>query len=674
MKHLKFQINEGHAQIVFDQADSRANLFDKSTLQELLQLLTQVKSNATIRSLRFTSAKKGIFIAGADIKQLVSATPGELAALIDLGHQTFQAIEDLAIPTAALIDGACVGGGYELALACDWRIASDAGSTRIGLPETQLGILPAWGGSTRLPQVLGLAQALPLVLAGRVLPADKAKQKGLVDAVVPAVYLNAMADRYLERGKRPPFTHAIQNNTAAARLIEVKAEHELQQRSRGNYPAPKKALRVMCESVHIPKEKSFINERSACIELVSKPETTHLINLFLLREKAKKLSLPDVAPRPVERIAVLGSGVMGAGIAYWLSARGYPVLLQDVSEEALARGLEAIRRQYRHARERHIMNHAEARAGFDRIHATADAVPLHRHQVVIEAALEDIDVKKRIFRELESRCSEDCILASNTSALPLHEIAAVMQRPDRLVGLHFFNPAYRMPLVEVVKCRSTSAPTLATAIRFAQKIGKVPVVVQDSPGFLVNRILLPYLLKACAIFERGVDPQLIDEAMLDFGMPMGPMRLLDEIGLDVAGHVASTLTQAFPGRFKIPELLETIIGMDCLGRKNGKGFYLYKSNKEMPNREVLQLRESSEMDKEVITQLLTSCMSEEAACCLDEAVSESAGDIDFAMVMGTGYAPFRGGPLHYADSIGAIRPGFYPPAQKKDTEAVLTQH
>ncbi|MFQ3270190.1 MAG: 3-hydroxyacyl-CoA dehydrogenase/enoyl-CoA hydratase/3-hydroxybutyryl-CoA epimerase [Lentimonas sp.] len=659
MKHLKLQIDNGDATLIFDREGSRANIFDDDALDELIEALNTIKTNVSIISLQIESAKPTIFVAGADIKSLAYATPGELAALIDLGHEAFSLLESLSIPTIALIHGACLGGGFELALACDWRIASDAKCTSIGLPETQLGILPAWGGSTRLPRLIGLTDALPLVLAGKALNARAAKRKGLIDDIVHQSHLQDFAQQYLARGKRDPEHHTLQHNSAAARLIEATARKDLMKRTRGLYPAPIKAMEVMCHAVYHPQETGFRKERNAIIELVSQPETARLIDLFLLREKAKKLKIENVAPTELTHPVVFGSGIMGSGIAYWLSTRGYPVLMQDINEAALARGITAIDQQYESAVKHYILSKADARTSLDRIHASVEKLPLHNRDVVIEAAVEDLDIKKQIFADLSSRCSDTCILATNTSALPIHELAQVVRNPERLVGLHFFNPVARMPLVEVVQAPSTSHDTLASAIRFVQKIGKLPVVVQDSPGFLVNRILVPYLLEACKRFSEGIDPVSIDEAMLDFGMPMGPLRLLDEIGLDIGKHVAATLTAAFPDRMSLLPMMDAMIKEGFLGRKSGKGFYLYDGTTPEPNPLALALRESKEGAAENLAADLAALMSEEAARCLDEGIADTPQDIDFAMVMGTGYAPFRGGPLRYSDDHHLFSPGFY---------------
>ncbi len=647
MPNLKLTTRDGIATITFDRDGSSANIFDRATLEELDGLITEISTYASLKGLLIRSAKPSIFIAGADLKTLSSAKGDELKALIELGQQTFNRLADLKIPTVAVIHGACVGGGLELALACDWRIASDSKKTKIGLPETQLGILPAWGGSTRLPRLVGLPSALSLILSGKLLAAKAAKHKGVVDAVVPEENLDAFAAEWISRGKRKPENHPLIHNPLSVALIRKKAGSGLLAKTRGLYPGPAAALEVVADSIGRSREESLRAERDEIIRLAGLPETHQLMRLFFLQERAKKHRHVEAEPRKIERTAVIGAGVMGSGIAYWLSTRGYPVLLRDVSPDAIAKGLAGIGKSYRDATSRRVLTPTEAARGLDRIHVSSVPVPLDRCDLVIEAAVEELGIKKKIFADLSSRVSPDTLLATNTSALPVHELAEVITNPERLLGLHFFNPVHRMQLVEVVRTPSTSDETLATGVAFVRSIGKLPVVVRDSPGFLVNRILMPYLVEAAAIFGRGADPQALDREMLDFGMPMGPLRLLDEVGLDVAIHVARTLAAAFPERMKVPEIAAKLVEKGQLGRKSGKGFYLYDSGREFPNPVALNLRSGATPLPAGTRDRLAGLMADEARLCLAEGVAETPDDIDLAMVMGTGYAPFRGGPMQF---------------------------
>ena len=645
MPHFHFQLNGTHGVLTFDREGSSANIFDRPALVELNEKLDGLSAHPELTGLVIRSAKPSIFIAGADLKVLSSLQGDELRDLIELGQATFQKLACLPYVTVAAIHGACVGGGCELALACDWRVASDASVTKIGLPETNLGILPAWGGTTRLPRLIGLPKALPIILGGKVLAAGAAKAKGLVDAVIPRENIQAQALTFLGRGKRKPKSFLHLHNPISVAIIGAKARSALREKSRGLYPGPEAALDVALASCSGPIEHGLRREKEAILKLAARPETRQLLRLFFLQERAKKHRFVQAEPRMIDRCAVIGAGVMGAGIAYWLSTRGHDVILRDLDDETLARGMKSIARNYDESRSRRILTPTSAARGMDRIHPSSTPVPLIRCDLVIEAAVERIDIKQKVFSDLSSRVRPDTILATNTSALPIHELASFITHPERLVGLHFFNPVHRMPLVEVVRTATTSDETLATAVAFVRSLGKLPVVVRDAPGFLVNRILMPYLVEAARMFERGGDPKAIDDSMLDFGMPMGPLRLLDEVGLDVSAHVARTLADAFPGRMSIPDLLGKLIEQGQLGRKSGAGFYIYDRHEISPNPSALALRTGSQPTPSDVAAQLAHAMSKEARLCLDEGIAETADDIDLAMVLGTGYAPFRGGPL-----------------------------
>lgn len=653
MNHLHLQTNANYAVLTFDREGSSANLFDRPALVELSEKLDALAAHPELKGLLIRSAKPSIFIAGADLKVLSTAQGEELRDLIELGQATFEKLAKLPFTTIAAIHGACVGGGFELALACDWRIASDASATKIGLPETQLGILPAWGGTTRLPRLIGLPAALPLILGGKILGARAAKAKGLVDAVVAPENLEAFALGYLAKGKRRVKSHALFNSPVTAPLVAAKAKHDLMAKTRGLYPAQLAALEVAAESCHGLISDGLHHEREAILKLAARPETRQLMRLFFLQERAKKHRVVQAEPLTIGRCAVIGAGVMGAGIAYWISTRGHEVVLRDVNDQALAKGMKSITKNYEDAHRKHVLTDHQLARGLDRIFPTSAPAPLDRCDLVIEAAVERLDIKKKIFADLSARTRPDTILATNTSALPIRELADVVEHPERLVGLHFFNPVHRMPLVEVVRSEKTSDTVLATAVAFVRSLGKLPVVVKDSPGFLVNRILMPYLVEAARIFEQGGDPQVIDNAMLDFGMPMGPLRLLDEVGLDVAGDVAKTLAEAFPDRMQIPEILGLLVSAGHLGRKAGSGFYDYDGHRTTPNQMALALRTGKTPAPADVGSHLAMAMSREARMCLDEGIAETADDIDLAMVLGTGYAPFRGGPMQHALDVAS---------------------
>ena len=645
-------LDDGTCVLTFDRPDSPVNIFDVPTLKELDAQLGELGS---ARALILTSAKKSVFVAGADIHLFSQMSPGELAAFVELGQAVFNRLAALRIPTVAAIHGACVGGGYEVALACDWRVASPDAVTKIGLPETKLGILPAWGGSTRLPRLIGVPDALDVILGGKTVAASHALKLGMIDEIAPRDALIRAALVLAERGKHPrSLTHSAPVNAAVSAVVAHKARTDVKRKTRGNYPAVDKALDVILHGSGAWDEAtSLARERAAVAELVKLETTRNLIRVFFLQEHAKKSAAP--VGKRIERAAVIGAGVMGAGIAQWLATRGLRVVLRDVAPARVAAGMAGIAKLFADGVRAHALTEHEARTAMDRLTPAAAEVPLHGAEIVIEAAVEKMAVKKAIFQRLDELTRKDAILATNTSALSITELAAATRHPERVVGIHFFNPVHKMQLVEVVTGDATAPEVSARAVQFIQRIGKLPVVVRDRPGFLVNRILLPYLVEAGEMFAAGADPVAIDDAMLDFGMPMGPLRLADEVGLDVAADVAATLASAFPKRMHMPAILSKMIEAKMLGKKSGAGFYRHAPGDDpVVNPAALALRPSGTTPADV-SERLALLMVNEAAACLGESVAASAGDIDLAMVMGTGWAPFRGGPLRYADSLGAQR-------------------
>lgn len=646
-KHFLHEIDfDGIAWITFDSPKSSVNVWNEETLREFNHLLETIEHDTRVKALVLRSAKERIFIAGADIKAIRTMQHVRVNDLIWLGQAVFDRLARLKVPKIATIHGACMGGGFEVTLACDWRIASDHDSTKIGLPETQLGILPAWGGSTRLSRIIGVRKALDLITTGKLLNATAAKRAGLVSHVVPAERLETLARR-LAREKRPVMKFRFEN--VFSPVIGYLAKRKVREKTRGLYPSVTKAVEVVTHAVHGEIEKGLLLERNAVAELIKSRDSARLIDLFFKREEANKRPATGGTALPIHDATVIGAGVMGAGIAHILASRGIRVLMTDVTNDSLARGLERIHGLVSDATRRRLVTKVQARDTLDRISTTHVPVPLNRHHLVIEAATESMELKKKIFADLAARVSADTILATNTSALSVSDLAKTVPHPERVVGLHFFNPVHRMPLVEIITLPETSPDVLATAVSFVQKLGKTPVVVRDSPGFLVNRILVPYLMEAVRLHESGIPVKDIDEAMLEFGMPMGPMRLLDEIGLDVAAHVAKTLSNAFPDRFPHTDALDKMVSAGHLGKKTGQGFYRYENGKE-----ILPTTHSDLPRHESIQTNLALLISQEAMRCLKEGIARNADDIDLAMVLGTGYPPFRGGPITFARDTGII--------------------
>src|SRR5216110_3338303 len=560
--------------LTFDRPESGANIFDAATMSELSEHVDAIERDNSVRGLIITSAKKSIFIAGADLKTLLKqAQTGELHDFIAQGQRVFNRITALKIPSVAAIHGACAGGGYEITLACDWRLASDDPATRIGLPETTLGLIPAWGGSTRLPRLIGEDNAAEVILKGKLYSASEALKIGLVDEVASREQLLDAARRLIGKGKRP-----------AAKVSPAK----------GNIPVPSdpksaqaRALGVITTATANPVDESLKLELDAIADLGKTESTQNLIRNFFLAEKYKKGSKQF---EKVAHAAIIGAGVLGAGIAQWLSSRGVTVILRDVNRELLDRGLASIEKTYADAVKRGLMTEEKAKQGRARIVASTAPMELRDVQFVIEAASEKIEIKKEIFCELAMQAGPKTIIATNTSALPIGELADATVSPEHVIGLHFFNPVSRMKLVEVVVAKQPSDKTRDRSLAFVRQIGKLPVIVRDNPGFLVNRVLFPYLLDAAELFESGADAAAIDNALVQWGMPMGPLRLIDEIGVDITVDIGNTLENAYGRRDHVSSVLLWLRDGQMRGRKAGAGFYKYEGKAQAPNESLAQWR------------------------------------------------------------------------------------
>ncbi|MGH7553841.1 MAG: 3-hydroxyacyl-CoA dehydrogenase NAD-binding domain-containing protein, partial [Longimicrobiales bacterium] len=623
-------------------------------------------SSGSIRALIVRSGKEAAFIAGADVNEIRGVTtPAEGEAASREGQRIFRRLELLRVPTIAAVDGICLGGGLELILACGHRIASDRPETRLGLPEVRLGIIPGFGGTTRLPRLVGLREALPLILTGKPIPARKAQRIGLVDEAVPPQILYERAAALAveatqgktRRKKRQPLTARLLNQSAPGRaLVLTQARKQVLRETRGHYPAPLVALETISKSLGAPLERAFDYEARALGSLIPTPVSKNLIHVFELMEAAKRAG-PKARPRDVEQVGVLGAGVMGGGIAQLLAANDVFVRLKDIRADAVGQGLRHARELFDKAVERGRMKGRDAQRHMDHIVPTLDYSGFGTVDLVIEAVVERLDVKKDVLSEVESRVPEACVLTSNTSSLSITEMQSALDRPDDFCGMHFFNPVHRMPLVEVIRGKRTSDEAVSTVFALARRLDKTPIIVNDGPGFLVNRILSPYLNEAGWLLAEGASIKKIDEALLDFGMPMGPLRLLDEIGLDVARHAGNVMYEAFGERMKPAPPLEKLGAHALLGRKGNRGFYLYDGRKETPNAQVYQILQGSprlheDVSSEEICARTVFSMVNEAARTLADGIVRGAGDVDLGMITGTGFPPFRGGLLRYADSLG----------------------
>jgi 3-hydroxyacyl-CoA dehydrogenase / enoyl-CoA hydratase / 3-hydroxybutyryl-CoA epimerase len=648
--------------LTFDRPDSGANIFDAATLEALNEHLDAVEKDASLRGLIIASAKKSIFVAGADLKTLLQAAKtDEMRGFIEPGQQVFNRLADLKVPTVAVIHGASAGGGYEVALACDYRVASDDPATRIGLPETSLGLLPAWGGCTRLPRLIGADKAAEVILKGKLYSAREALNIGLVDEIAPPDQLLDRAREKLRAGKRK------MERGAPSGSLEVAPPKQ-----RGNL-ALARAYEIINKTLSISPDESLRLELDGIVELGKTESTQNLIRNFFLAEKYKK-GTSRTQPEKIVHAAVIGAGVMGSAIAQWLSSRGVTVILRDVAREQIDRGLANVEKIYADAVKRSLMTEEKAKQGRARICGSTAPMELRDVQFVIEATSEKMEIKKEVFRELAMEAGPKTIVATNTSALPVSELADVTVSPEHVIGLHFFNPVSRMKLVEVVIARQTSDETRDRSLALVRQIGKLPVIVRDSPGFLVNRVLFPYLLDAAEVFESGVDPKRIDAALVAWGMPMGPLRLIDEIGVDITIDIGNTLEKAYGQRDHVPIVLLWLRDQQMLGRKAGAGLYKYEGKSQKPNDSLVKWRRGLHgepegvegpnippdkyrdprlrFNDERLAHRMVFLMVNEAARCVEEGVVDSPEDADYGMILGTGFAPFRGGPLRFGEHFG----------------------
>ncbi len=665
--HLRLERDSrGVATVTFDVAESPVNVFNSAVMHDLQDVLMLLEAESP-RVVVFRSGKASGFFAGADVRQIRSlSTEDEVRAVLLAGQEIFSRIEQLPCPTIAVIHGVCLGGGLEFALACKHRIARDDASTKLGLPEVMLGLIPGWGGTMRLPRQVGLRQALRMILEGSSLSAAKAARAGLVDrALTPATFESEVeqfiADRLAGRTVRSPsrsLTGMFLDATWPGRAIVLATARKKLAKRGEHYPALPAALRA----IEAGTLGNLATERDEFAKLIFSPTARNLIDLFFLREKARKLSTwvgAETEPHKVKQAAVIGAGVMGAGIAQLLAINKVPVILKDLTAEIVAGGMEKIKTLTTEAAKKGAFTAAEADAALARVTPAHEWEPLKNVDLVIEAVVEREEVKRTVFRELAERLSSDAVFASNTSALSVSRLAEGVPHSDRVAGLHFFNPVHRMQLVEVVRGRETDDAAIGTLVELVRKLGKVPVVVADSPGFLVNRILFPYMDEAVRLVCEGVPGEDVDREAVRFGMPMGPLELLDQVGLDVAADVAGSLGALSGEDSPTPGKLASMARGGWVGKKAGKGFYEYRNDHKgkpthwaIPEKGSKSVAPSDRSGLSNIQKRLVYPMINEAAKCLEANVVSQAWAIDLAMVLGTGFAPFRGGPLRTADALG----------------------
>lgn len=628
----------------FNRKDAALNSINEEVLDELNSLLQDIAADKQAKGLVIYSLKEKGFIAGADVNGFSKFETGaQMLEFLQKGQAVFARLAALTIPTVAMINGFCMGGGYELALACDYRVASDTQDTRIGLPEVMLGIHPGWGGTVRLPQLIGGFKALSeVILSGRAVSASRAKALGMVDDVVAVRQLKRAAAYFVKTKPakhQPSFIDKLSNNTWVRKPLAALMRHKVSALLRKeHYPAPFAALDLW-EKEGASGDRAYLKEIDSIEHLVTQGETSkNLIRAFLLRERLKGFA--KNSDFKAKHVHVIGAGIMGGDIAAWCALRGIRVTLQDQDYAKIAPAIGRAHALYK----KKLRKPRLIQACMDSLIPDPEGRGIANADVIIEAVFENLEVKQAIMKRVEAEAHKDAIIATNTSSIPLDEIGSAMTNPERLVGIHFFNPVAKMDLVEVVSSAKTTKKVVDAACSFVNQIAKLPLPVQSSPGFLVNRVLMPYLLECVRLLDEGYSGETIDEAALDFGMMMGPVELADTVGMDVCLAVAENLTKHFGGT--VPQKLRDMVASGKLGRKTGQGFYTYKKGKAVKG------KPASNSDKSMLADRLISCIINESTACLNEGVVADADLLDAGMIFGTGFAPFRGGPINYARNAG----------------------
>lgn len=677
---MTFEVDRSHVGWLTLDQDGSVNILSGEVLRALDGLLAQLESriaNGQIHALGIRSAKAGSFIAGADVREFVrleSASEARTASAA--GQRIFRRLQRLRVPTIAVIDGTCLGGGTELVLHCDYRIATDRPATKIGLPEVRLGIIPGFGGTVRLPVVVGLQEALSMILAGQPVSARKARRIGLIDRIVAPARLDRELDEFmtLVLSRRVPeqtrggswTTRLLEGTGIGRRILFAMARKRIRGETGDHYPAPLRAIDVIERSYGKNLDEAYANEAEAIGALLTSPGSQNLVRVFLLSQQAKR-GLPSEtmkAALEVRRAAVLGAGVMGGAIAELIASNDVPVVLKDIDQGALDSGLRHAAGLLKKAASARVFSEEEAGLKLALITGTLAYEGFDDVDLAIEAVVERLPVKQQVLREVEASVPGTAVLGTNTSSLSVTDMARSVERPGRVIGLHFFNPVHKMPLVEVVRPDTADADAVATGVRFVLDMGKTPVVVADRPGFLVNRLLSPYLSEAGRLLTEGAGIEHVDQVFTSFGMPMGPLRLLDEIGFDIAEHAGREMGAAFGERLETADVIDRLIDSGRLGKKNGRGFYLYRDGKSTGvDPAAADVARGAPVggspggagrppgDEEIRDRCLF-LMVNEAAYALEDEVVESPDMVDLAMIMGTGFPPFRGGLMRWADDVG----------------------
>ena len=674
MPALRVEIEEQIAILTFDVPDESVNKFSRAVKDEFVALLDRLENDPSVTAAVLLSGKADSFIAGADIEEFVAWTsPAQAEAASREGHLLLDRLERSRVPMVAAIHGACVGGGLEMALACAFRIATDHPKTVLALPEVQLGLIPGAGGTQRLPATVGLQVALDMILTGRNVRARKAAQTGLVHEIVhPAILRQIALERARDLGsgtirRNPPAREhttkdiLLDDNPIGRSIVFRQAREKTLEKSRGHYPAPMAAIEAVAAGYQ-SRERGFAEEARLFGELAVSPVSRELVFLFFATTSLKKD--PGVAQLPplvaeVDKLGVLGAGFMGAGIAAIAAQQGVMVRMKDADAARVGKGLAAVRDVVKERLTKRQITRQQFEDQMQLVGGTTDYSGFADADCVIEAVFEDLTVKQQVIREVEQVLPYHAIVASNTSTIPIARIAEVSRRPDRVLGMHFFSPVHKMPLLEVIVTPQTADEVTAGAVALGKRMGKTVIVVNDAPGFYVNRILAPYINEAGRLLDVGVGIDAVDDAMTAFGFPVGPIALLDEVGLDIAGKSGLIFHEAFGERMAPSKSLRAVVEAGRLGRKGKSGFYTYDATGK-----------KGEVDASVYSMLPTGAhrfavapaeierrlvlaMVNEAVRCLEEGIVRSPRDGDVGAVFGIGFPPFRGGPFRWIDASGA---------------------
>ena len=667
-------LESGIVELKFDLKGESVNKFNRQTLTELRQAIESIKADATIKGV-LVSSGKDVFIVGADITEFVDnfkLPDAELLAGNLEVNRIFSDFEDLAVPTLVAINGIALGGGLEIALAADYRVMSS--EAKIGLPEVKLGIYPGFGGTVRLPRVIGVDNAIEWIASGKENRADEALRVGAVDAVVAPEKLReaaldllgrAISGEFDHKAKRQPKLEKIKLNAIEQMMAFETAKGFVAGQAGPNYPAPVEAIKTIQKAANFGRDKAIEVEAAGFVKLAKTSAAESLIGLFLNDQELKrKAKAYDKIARNVSQAAVLGAGIMGGGIAYQSALKGTPILMKDINEKGIEQGLAEASKLLGKRVEKGRLTSAKMAEALNAIRPTLSYGDFGHVDIVVEAVVENPKVKQAVLAEVEGQVKEGTILASNTSTISISLLAQALKRPENFVGMHFFNPVHMMPLVEVIRGEKSSEEAVATTVAYAKKMGKNPIVVNDCPGFLVNRVLFPYFGGFARLVSAGVDFVRIDKIMEKFGWPMGPAYLMDVVGIDTGHHGRDVMAEGFPDRMKDERAsaIDVLYEADRLGQKNGKGFYSYETDKRGKPKKVFDpavlevlkpvIYEQRELSDDDIINWMMIPLCLETVRCLEDGIVETAAEADMGLVYGIGFPPFRGGALRYIDAVG----------------------